>query len=194
MMKKWSSPMYAFFSPRPNIIYVAGRRVHSFKCLAKGCKYEVKRYLDTKDATSTGNMSRHVASCWGKEAYDAAKSAKNADDVRTNITEKILQNTAITTFFDRKDKGKVTYSHRQHTVQEARAEIVRWICESVRPFRIVGDRGFQSLMKTGRPGYVLPSASTVARDVRQVFAKTRTRIGRMLEVCTFWLDQIYNQL
>jgi hypothetical protein len=51
-----------------------------------------------------------------------------------------------------------------------RAEIVRWVSESLRPFAIVEDRGFKSLMKTGRPEYYLPSQSTVSRDVRLVFA------------------------
>lgn len=46
----------------------------------------------------------------------------------------------------------------------------------------VGDRGFLSLMKTGRPGYYVPSASTVARDVKTVFARSRTRIAKMLQV------------
>jgi hypothetical protein len=61
-----------------------------------------------------------------------------------------------------------------------RAEIVRWVSESLRPFNIVNDRGFQSLMKTGRPSYALPSPTTVSRDVKLVFAKTRERIARML--------------
>jgi hypothetical protein len=63
-----------------------------------------------------------------------------------------------------------------------RAEIVRWVVENNRPFTIVNDRGFQSLMKTGRPGYYLPSPSTVSRDVRQVFAHTRVRVAKMLQV------------
>jgi hypothetical protein len=65
-----------------------------------------------------------------------------------------------------------------------RAEIVRWVSESLRPFKIVEDRGFQSLMKTGRPEYYIPSASTVSRDVKLVFAKTRERIAKMLQVRT----------
>lgn len=63
-----------------------------------------------------------------------------------------------------------------------RAEMVRWIAESLRPFSIVKDRGFLSLMKTGRPEYWLPSPSTLARDVRQVFIKCRARISTMLQV------------
>jgi hypothetical protein len=38
-----------------------------------------------------------------------------------------------------------------------RAEIVRWVSESLCPFVIVEDQGFKSLMKTGRPEYYLPS-------------------------------------
>lgn len=63
-----------------------------------------------------------------------------------------------------------------------RAEIVRWIAESKRPFSIVNDRGFQSLMKTGRPGYHIPSDITISRDVRKVFLRVRSRIAKVLQV------------
>lgn len=49
------------------------------------------------------------------------------------------------------------------------AEIVHWVAESKRPFKIVNDHGFQSLMKTGRPEYHIPSPETVSRDVKRVF-------------------------
>lgn len=62
---------------------------------------------------------------------------------------------------------------------------MRWVCESMRPFQIVSDRGFQSLMKTGRPEYYIPSPTTVSRDVKQVFVKARQRMARMLQVCLF---------
>ena len=65
-----------------------------------------------------------------------------------------------------------------------RAEIVRWVAESMRPFSIVEDRGFRSLMKTGRPEHYIPSHFTVSRDVKDVFVKVRKRIGEMLQVRT----------
>jgi len=37
-------------------------------------------------------------------------------------------------------------------------------------------------MKTGRPEYFLPSAETVARDVRQVFVHSRQRVAKLLRV------------
>lgn len=64
----------------------------------------------------------------------------------------------------------------------AEPNFVRWVSESMRPFSIVEDRGFQCLMKTGRPEYCLPSASTVSRDVKEVFTKVRARIAKMLQV------------
>jgi hypothetical protein len=72
----------------------------------------------------------------------------------------------------------VAFAHRL----DFRAEIVRWVTESVRPFEIVKDQGWQSLMKTGRPGYWTPSPKTVAHDVRQVFVRSRQQIANMLEV------------
>ena len=37
-------------------------------------------------------------------------------------------------------------------------------------------------MKTGRPGYHIPSAEMVSRDVKQVFVIVRQRIAKMLKV------------
>ena len=51
----------------------------------------------------------------------------------------------------------------------------------MRPFEIVADRGFKTLIKTGRPEFYLPHPSTVSRDVRLVFGRTRKRIAEMLQ-------------
>src|SRR5260370_39219926 len=79
-------------------------------------------------------------------------------------------------------KAKATYSTIQHTKSETRAEIVQWVAESLQPFAIVKDRGFRSLMKTGRPDYYIPSPSTIARDVKAVFARVRSVAATRLEV------------
>ena len=73
-----------------------------------------------------------------------------------------------------------------------RAEMVWWVAESVRPFEIVKDRGFQSLMKTGHPEYYIPSPSTVSRDVWMVFSKTRQRIAKLLRVSKTICPKIWN--
>jgi hypothetical protein len=39
-----------------------------------------------------------------------------------------------------------------------------------------------SLMKTGRPGYQVPSPETVSCDVKKVFVRVRKRIAKMLQV------------
>ena len=61
-------------------------------------------------------------------------------------------------------------------------EIVRWVSENMRPFEVVNDRSFQSLMMTGQPVYHLPHARTVTRNVTLVFARTKERITEMLQV------------
>lgn len=119
-MKEWISPIYAFFDPTPAIESIDGRRAHSFKCMGKGCKVTIRRFLDKKDARSTGNMRKHVKSCWGDDVLQAADEARNADEVRTKIIAGYLKDGSITTAFERKGKGKVTYSHRQHTRTETR--------------------------------------------------------------------------
>jgi hypothetical protein len=47
---------------------------------------------------------------------------------------------------------------------------------------IVKDRQFEQLMKAGRPGTSLPSPMTVARDVKILFDKCRSRIDKILKV------------
>ena len=63
-----------------------------------------------------------------------------------------------------------------------RAEIVHWVAESLQPFKIVKERGFQCLMKTGWPGYYIPSGMTVSWDVRLTFGRTWEWITQMLQV------------
>ena len=62
-----------------------------------------------------------------------------------------------------------------------RAEIVRWVAESKQPFKIVNNCGFQSLMKTGRPNYYIPSEQTVSRDVKQAFVHAHKQVAKMLQ-------------
>ncbi|KAH9916622.1 uncharacterized protein BXZ73DRAFT_2163, partial [Epithele typhae] len=169
----WNSPIYGFFKPIPKIVDVGGRRVHIFECGAKGCKCNKKfinRFLNTADATSTGNMFRHARVCWGEEAVNhTIKNRMTPGEVRQHFVKNASENGDITTFFERKGKGPVTYSHRQHTRTE-----------SYRPFNIVNDERLRSLLKTGRPGYWIPSATTVARDVKTLFARSRNRLSHML--------------
>jgi hypothetical protein len=66
-------------------------------------------------------------------------------------------------------------------MHDHRAEIVRWVFESMRPFNIVKDCGFNCLMKMGRPAQYIPSPSTVSCDVKMVFKKSRKWIAKILQ-------------
>ena len=123
-MKEWNSPVYAFFDPTPKIVIIQGCHTHEFKCQGRGCKATVQCFLDKGDAHSTGNMCKHVRSCWGADVLDAAGEAKNANEVQSKIVGSILRDGSITAAFEQKGKGKVTYSHRQHTHAETRYGII----------------------------------------------------------------------
>jgi hypothetical protein len=204
MLKKWTSPVYVFFKPTPEIKYKDSRRCHVFECAAGSCKGKntgyVSRFLDKGDANSTGNLLCHARICWGTDVVAAATATKDIHTARDVLAKTKFRDGSILAEFQRAGKGKISYRHTQHTTAEARyvplitfviltfrcsqsrAEIVRWVSESKRPFKIVNDRGFQSLMKTGRLGYHIPSPSTVSRDVKQVFKHVRQWIARMLQV------------
>ena len=156
----------------------------------------VRRYLDTGDAKSTSNLRKHARLCWGVETVAEADETKNYGAASEII--KLHKDGSISDSFERKGKGKVTYSHHEHTTTQSRcvqvscsprkhinkknrAEIVCWVAESKRPYKIASDRGFQSLMKTGRPEYHIPSEQTVSRDVKQVFVHARKRIAKLLQ-------------
>jgi hypothetical protein len=124
LSRDWTAPIYTFFKPDPVIEYVDSRRCHSFQCAAKSCKHKsrgVRRYLDTGDAKSTGNMRKHAKRCWGDEIVASGDKAKSAKELRATTVKGILDPQSITAAFERSGKGKITYSHRQHTKTEARS-------------------------------------------------------------------------
>ncbi|KIM65634.1 hypothetical protein SCLCIDRAFT_112336, partial [Scleroderma citrinum Foug A] len=161
MMKKWNSPVYAFFEPVPTVVEVGGHCAHVFMCCGCGCKVTVQH-----------NMWKHVKICWGEDALGTADKAKDVNEAWTKIVHGILQDGSITTAFERKDKRNAMYSSRPYTHSEIRAKLVHWVSESLCPYSIVKDRGFKSLMKTGRLECYIPSPLTISHDVKLVFAQT----------------------
>ncbi|EDR14413.1 uncharacterized protein LACBIDRAFT_306233 [Laccaria bicolor S238N-H82] len=158
LAKEWTAGIYGFFKPDPIIDYVKGCCVHTFICGATHCRgtsRHVRRFVNTKDAKSTSNLRRHAVKCWGEDNVNAARS-RPADEIH-KATKGGSVSGSIMAAFEQQGKGKVSYSHRQHTRTET------------------------SLMKTGWPGYWLPSSSMSACDVKLVFAKTRNRITRILQ-------------
>ena len=111
LSKDWKAQVYAFYDPIPVVAYMNMRRCHEFKCAARGCKYISRRYLDTKDRASTGNMIKHAKQCWGEEAWNAASQCRSATEARLNVTGPIYSSGSITVAFQRTANGKVTYSH-----------------------------------------------------------------------------------
>lgn len=119
MAKDWTSPIYGFFQARPTIETVDGRRCHEFQCAAPLCKGKgtrpriVRRYLDKADRNSTSNMHKHAKNCWGEENVSKALETKgtlNIDEVRKNLADAKLHDGSIVAAFERKGKGRVTFS------------------------------------------------------------------------------------
>jgi hypothetical protein len=106
---------------------VDGRRVHEFRCTASNCKGRgriprvVRRYLDTSDRNSTGNLRKHARQCWGDEILRGADACGDLDTTREGL-EKAQKKSdgSLTVAFGWKGEGRVTYSHRQHTRSQTR--------------------------------------------------------------------------
>ena len=124
MSKEWTAPIYVFFRNEPRVEHLNGRRVHVFICAAGKCRgkngRDVRRFQDTGDAKSTSGLRRHAKNCWGSDAVEAADGTKDLESARLVLMKTKLRDSSITAQFERIAKGKVTYSHRQHTTMEAR--------------------------------------------------------------------------
>jgi hypothetical protein len=89
--------------------------------MCKGRSRVVRRYLDTGDRSSTSNMRKHAKLCWGEGTVAAACNGGDATDARRGIqAAKQETDGSITAVFERTGKGKVSYSHRQHTKTQTR--------------------------------------------------------------------------
>ena len=130
LTKEWTAPIYAFFLPTPVIMYIEGRHCHAFQCAAKSCRHNVRRFLDTADAKSTGNMRKHAKKCRSAEVIASADKAKNPNEVWLTMVKGLVDPQLITAMFEQMGKGKVKFLHRQHTKTESRAEIVWWVAQS----------------------------------------------------------------
>jgi len=64
------------------------------------------------------------------------------------------------------------------------------VAESLCPFTIINDWGLESLMKTGRPEYYLPSKLTVSRDVRFIFVNVRKCMAKMMQVSRYYTQNL----
>ncbi|KAF9565457.1 hypothetical protein CPC08DRAFT_629917, partial [Agrocybe pediades] len=123
----WTSTTYAFFEPTPDIEYIDGRRVHVFKCAAGRCKGKganprhVNHYLGTKDSSLMSNLRKHAKICFGEDAVKAADNCRSLSAARDVVKKLGLRNQLLTALLERAGgKGKVTYSHMQHTTAERR--------------------------------------------------------------------------
>jgi hypothetical protein len=108
----------------PRVEYVNDRLAHVFECAAGKCRgkngRDVRRFLDTGDAKSTSGLRRHAKNCWGDEAVAAADSTQDLEGARVVLARTKLRDGSITAAFEHIGKGKVSYSHRQHTSTESR--------------------------------------------------------------------------
>jgi hypothetical protein len=129
MARDWTSPIYGFFEARPAIETVDARRCHEFKCAAPHCKGKgphpriVRRYLDKADRGSTSNLHKHAKNCWGEDIVSKALETKKEltiNEVRESLGKAKLQDGTITALFERKSKGNVSFSMKQHTYTETR--------------------------------------------------------------------------
>lgn len=132
MRKSWTSPIYGFFDEKVIFTYEQGRPYVEFTCSAHICKARngrgVRRFCDTKDKNSTGNMKRHATTCWGDETVT---ESLNSDIPSVRKTLEKRRDGTITALFEPKGRGVVTYSNTALTKAESRC-VHQSICSLTR--------------------------------------------------------------
>ena len=84
----------------------------------------MQQYLDKADKASTSNMHKHAKTCWGGEIVSQAPETKKdltINEVRESLAKAKVQDGTITAMFERKGKGSVMFSTKQHTYTETRS-------------------------------------------------------------------------
>ena len=184
-----------FYEALPDVQYVEGHCAHVFVCAAKSCTYKCCHFLNCPDHSSTGNLIKHVTSCWGKAAYEVAKACQHVNDAHESVVKPLTTTGTITAAFEQKGKGKVSYRHRQHTKKETksvnglhllevhltvipRAEIVRWVLEC------------PSLQGCRRPGLPFIDEDRQARLLHPIGDDCFKRCTNCfcLNLSTYWTD------
>jgi hypothetical protein len=82
----------------------------------------IKRYLDTGDRKSTGNLRKHAKLCFGEEAVAVADLGNDINTTHATLLKNpdLLRTGLLTALFEQKGKDGVTYSHQQHTKTETK--------------------------------------------------------------------------
>jgi hypothetical protein len=75
-----------------------------------------------------------------------------------------------------------TYNEATH-----RMKIALWISRRSRPFSIVEDEELLDIFHDLNARCVTPKRRTVSRDVQEIFALSRLKVGEMLRVCVLYV-------
>ncbi|KAJ6632563.1 hypothetical protein B0H10DRAFT_1624834, partial [Mycena sp. CBHHK59/15] len=172
-----------FYLGDVKIEYRGGKLHHTFTCGARNCKHTITRNQTTKDSNSTKNLRVHAKKCWGEDNVVAAEKVKSLAAARKLLKENSgVRSQRLTDIFRAHEAGGgESFSHVPLTNEQSRAEHVRWVSESLCPFVIAKDRAYRRLMKSGRPSAYIPSPTTIARDVKLLFNKTRERLKKRFQ-------------
>ncbi|KAJ6587344.1 hypothetical protein B0H10DRAFT_1831741, partial [Mycena sp. CBHHK59/15] len=180
----WTSTIYTFYLGDVKIEYRGSKLHHTFTCGARNCKHTITRNQTTKDSNSTKNLRVHAKKCWGEDNVVAAEKVKSLAAARKLLKENSgVRSQRLTDIFRAHEAGGgESFSHVPLTNEQSRMfDGSPRASESLRPFVIVKDRAYRRLMKSGRTSAYIPSPTTIARDVKLLFNKTRERLKKRFQ-------------
>ncbi|KAJ7163966.1 hypothetical protein C8R43DRAFT_879404, partial [Mycena crocata] len=164
----WTSHIYTFYQGDVRIEYRNDKLHHIFTCAAWNCNHTIHCNQTSKDSNSTKNLRAHAKKCWGEDNMLAAEKVKSLGEARKLLKDNSsVRNQRLTDIFKAHAvAGGESSSHVPLTNEQSR----------LRPFTIAKDQGYRRLMKSGRPSAYIPSPTTIVRDVKLLFHKTRERL------------------
>ncbi|KAJ7598014.1 hypothetical protein C8J56DRAFT_772457 [Mycena floridula] len=151
---QWTSAIYGFFN-EPTLRFNGEHPYHWFLCASKTC---TRRYLDTSDATSTGNLTQHACSCFGKDVVNAAKSGAKVKHTDGSIIG--------------------AWARQASKPGPKKPLTVASFCN--RPMHAAKDRKLKELLLDRQPGLTMPSQTTIAQDIKTSFERSVETVTKLL--------------
>lgn len=102
------------------------------------------------------------------------------DDSTSNLKRHV---TSCAPANSKESQAIVSYSQgSQYTAEKHRMKIALWISRRARPFSIVEDPELLDIFNDLNARCITPSRHTVSRDIKEIFAVSREKVGEILRV------------
>jgi len=170
-MKTWTSGVYSHFRSPPTIIVEGGVVKYKFTCRKPKCVSSSFYFIDY------ANWPR-IYSCKIQREVTRTRTDESTSNLNRHVKSCDQKATppgqAITDFAHGSTYNKAEFWYL----------VSLWVTQCHRPFAIVEDPPLLQIFRMLYAKVDVPSATTVSRDVKEIFQLSKVNVGKVLQVRT----------